>query len=279
MKCFIIGQNKLAYHLYHELRRLNHEVVIYSLDTLNYTALASEFEHLRPNVVFKCDEFDDVDYIELNQELAYNLNYLTTKTIVDLCEKYKSDLLYVSNTYIFDGSKKEPYSICDKRDPINYYGILKSMCEDEVNRIQNKYIVRTSWLFDVDNADFINKIMECARAKRELKVVTDQIGSPTYAVDLASTIAELGTSGVYGIYNVSSEGNTSRYELAKYICKINDLPDIIIPTLSNSVHDIATRPLNQTLDNSLIYEMGYDVPNWRESIEHFNQDIKKLVRK
>ncbi|NIN64364.1 MAG: dTDP-4-dehydrorhamnose reductase, partial [Anaerolineae bacterium] len=178
-------------------------------------------EDFQPDLVIHAAAMTDVDGCEVNPDTAYKVNALGTQNVALACQRCDAPLLYVSTDYVFDGTKGEPYLEFDEPNPIGVYGRSKLAGELIVRELLTRfYVVRTAWLYARGGKNFVTKILELAEEREELSVVTSEVGSPTYAPDLARAIARLIEYPLYGTYHLVNEGSCSRYEFARRILEL-----------------------------------------------------------
>jgi len=211
-----------------------------------------------------------VDGCEKNQALAWKVNSNGTRNISLAAEELNAKLFYISTDYVFDGLENEPYSESDEPNPLNVYGKTKLSGEDFIQDICSKhFIIRTSWLYSKTGRNFVNTILELAKVKEELRVVNDQIGSPTYAMDLANVVKELIPIEKYGTYHASGEGKCSWYEFAIEILRLRGIQIKVVPVTSDEIPRPATRPNYSVLRNSRLGDLGIAIRPWQYAIREF----------
>ena len=177
---------------------------------------------LSPEVVIHTAAMTDVDGCARDPDRAYLVNALGTQNVALACQRCSAAMVYVSTNEVFDGAKGEPYLEFDRPNPINAYGRSKLAGELFVQTLLDRfYIVRTSWLYARGGQNFVTKIIRAADEWGRLRVVTDEVGSPTYAPDLAQAIAKLIRTGHYGVYHLTNEGACSRYDFAVRILELS----------------------------------------------------------
>lgn len=220
MKILVTGANgMLGQDLCPILEDVGAFVIETDIDTLDITN--SEMVHqvlsdVRPDIVIHCAAYTNVDKAEEDLKTAELINVTGTENIADACGKLGITLVYISTDYVFDGTKTEPYKPNDKTNPVNNYGMTKYEGEEAVRSLCEKYyIARTSWLYGHHGKNFVETMISLAD-KPEIKVVDDQIGCPTWTVELANGILKL-LSKPYGTYHVCGSGSTSWYGFAKEI--------------------------------------------------------------
>lgn len=224
-------------------------------------------ERFRPHVVIHTAAMTDVDGCELNPEGAYSVNALGTRNVAVACQRCDAPLLYVSTDYVFDGTKVGPYLEFDEPNPINVYGRSKLGGEFLVRDLLSRfYIVRTAWLYARGGENFVSKIVELADQSEELSVVTNEVGSPTYAPDLAQAILRLIEHPLYGIYHLVNEGSCSRYEFARRILQLagkSGFPLRPVQTYARA----ARAPANAALRNfCAATQLGIRLRSWEEAL-------------
>ena len=213
----------------------NHESCIadrfYKCDITKKIEVSRIIVREKPDIVIHTAAMTDVDGCELDPKKAYKINSEGTRNITKACKIVDAALIYISTDFVFDGKKKRPYKESDKTHPLGIYADSKLKGEKTVKKILKKYfILRTSWLYGKHGKNFVDTIIAKARSEKILKVVNDQVGSPTYTKDLAKAIhvviarpasqAEAILNTQYGIYHVSNSGSVSWYDYAKEILKL-----------------------------------------------------------
>ncbi len=222
---------------------------------------------LEPKIIVHTAAYTDVDGCEINEELAWETNSNGTKHMAKAAAELQATLFYISTDYVFDGTKKEPYIESDRPNPLNIYGKSKLSGENFVQEISPKFFtIRTSWLYSKTGKNFVNTILDLAKVKDEIMVVDDQIGSPTYAKDLANTIKRLISNDDYGIYHASGEGECSWYDFASEIIKTAGFETKVVPICTSEMARPANRPHYSTLSNSKLRNLGIRMRPWKEAI-------------
>jgi dTDP-4-dehydrorhamnose reductase len=182
-----------------------------------------------PEVAIHAAAITDVDGCEKDPGTAYKVNALGTRNVALACQRIDAAMLYVSTDYVFDGTSDEPYLEYDEPHPLSVYARSKRAGEEIVRDLLSRfYIVRTGWLYGKGGHNFVQKMLELAEHQKEISVVTNEFGSPTYATDLAQAIARLIESDLYGIYHLVNEGYCSRYELAAAALKLAGRDDVTL---------------------------------------------------
>jgi len=227
---------------------------------------------IRPDIVIHTAAYTDVDACETHLELANSVNGGGTRNIASACRELGSKMVYISTDYVFDGTKSGAYSEEDPTCPISAYGRSKLEGERWVRTLVDQFvIVRTAWLFGSGGNNFVKTILKVAREKGALSVVNDQVGSPTYAVDLSRAIYVLVEKGFRGIYHITNGETCSWYEYAQEILAMSGLGNISVhPISSDQLNRAAKRPRNSVLDHGKFEtETGYRMRSWRETLRDY----------
>ncbi|MBC7249370.1 MAG: dTDP-4-dehydrorhamnose reductase [Anaerolineae bacterium] len=240
-------------------------------DITRRSSIEQAIGDFRPEVVINAAAYTNVDGCERDPDLAYRVNALGAQNLALVCQRYGADLVHVSTNEVFDGTKTEPYLEFDPLHPINAYGRSKAAGERLVQMVWNRvYIVRTAWLYARSGKTFPYKIVTRARERGALRVVTDEISSPTYAPDLALAISQLIRSGQYGIYHFTNAGICSRYDFAVKILELAGLGHIPVePITSDQYSRLSTPPLYSPLRNFCGAELGITLRPWEEALEDY----------
>ena len=232
----------------------------------------------RPEVVIHTAAYTDVDGCEKNPDLAYRVNGTGTQNVALASKESKAVMIYISTDFVFDGEKRRPYLESDRPNPLSIYGKSKLEGERHTSLLLDRYfIIRTSWLFGRHGRNFVDTILKLAGEKKELKVVNDQIGSPTYTKDLAQAISKLIPNSQllitnYGIYHISNSGSCSWYEFAREIIHASHIPHppSLKPISSEELNRPAKRPKFSVLDNvRYIKTVGKSLRPWQEALKEY----------
>ena len=248
------------------------------MDVTDQSSVNRWTERIRPDVVIHAAAYTRVDEAETNRDQAFRVNALGTRNVAVAAQKCGAKLVYISTDYVFDGNKKTPYHEFDIPSPINVYGVSKLYGEEWVKSFHEQFfIVRTSWLFGRKGTNFVKKILANAEKQRVLKVTQSEIGSPTYACDLAAFIKELIGTEKYGIYHASNEGQCSRFEFAQTILQEAGMSDVqVIPVLSEELRLQAKRPQYSALEGMAARLEGLTpLRHWKQALSAFFQTDMK----
>lgn len=247
------------------------DVSYVSLDLTDAGQIRAVLTEARPEAVIHCAAYTAVDDAEENPALCYLINESASETIAKLCGELDAALLYTSTDYVFDGSGSRPWTPKDVPAPLNVYGASKYAGERAVLRFAPKhFIVRISWTYGKNGNNFVKTMLSLGQKTDTVRVVNDQIGSPTYIPDLTVLLAALIESGRYGIYHAASRGFCSRYEFACEIFRLAKLPVTVLPVESSAFPTKALRPKNSRMDTKKLSENGfYELPSWQDGIKRY----------
>ncbi len=249
------------------LKRRHYEIIttdIDDLDITNFDSCLNIINKENPQIVIHCAAYTDVEKAEQDFEIAQKINILGTQNIAKICSQKDIVLIHISTDYVFDGKKNTPYTVKDIPNPINNYGLTKYRGEEIIKKYCNKYyIIRTSWLYGKNGKDFVNTMLNLAQKNETIRVVNDQIGSPTWTVELSNKIIETFNEHPYGIYHISGEGETSWYNFAKEIFKLKKVEVNLSSCTSFEFKQKALRPSYSVLKNSI------KCCSWQESLKNF----------
>jgi dTDP-4-dehydrorhamnose reductase len=275
MKVLVTGyKGQLGYDVVKALEKLNIECLGVDIDEFDLTKEEQVINFIldyKPTAVIHCAAYTAVDNAEVNQKLCYDVNVNGSSYIAKGCSIISSKLIFISTDYVFSGDGKLPFKENDKKNPINYYGYTKSIAEDKIQKtLDNYFIVRISWAFGKNGNNFVKSIIKNAKEKGSLKVVNDQIGSPTYTYDLAKLLCEIVQSDKYGIYHATNEGYCSWYDFAMEIVKISNIKCDIETVTTKEYITKAKRSLNSRLAKTNLEKNGFSkLTNWKIALKHY----------
>jgi len=214
--------------------------------------------------------YTDVDGCETNRELAFAVNRDGAAHVARAAKEHGSRLLCLSTDYVFDGNKTIPYEVDDPRAPQSIYGRSKAEAEVQVEQIlPGSCIVRTSWLFGTGGKCFPDTILKLASTRAQIDVVNDQLGSPTYAIDLARAIIQLCRKGAKGVVHVTNRGECTWFDFAQAIVSAAGLKTIIRPTTTEKFPRPAQRPKYSVLSASGLDHYGVGMPDWQDALRRY----------
>jgi len=243
------------------------------LDLSDPEMIVAFFQQYKPAYFINCAAYTAVDKAESEQTFAYAVNASSVGLLASECSKLNCPFITISTDYVFDGKGTAPYAIDHPADPVNYYGYTKWMGEKlALSNNPQTMVIRTSWVYSSHGNNFVKTMLRLMKERTELKVVNDQIGSPTYAADLASAILQIVTRLAagkthYGIYHFSNEGQISWYDFAVAIRDLASLPCIVRPIPTKDFPTPAKRPAYSVMDTQQIVA-DFDIPlrDWKESL-------------
>ena len=229
-----------------------------------------------PDVIVHCAAYTNVDKAESEPEICAAVNGMGTVHMVRAALSVGAKLVYISTDYVFPGTGDQPFEVDDPYGPKNVYGVTKVQGEDAVRSLMTRYfILRTSWVFGKNGKNFVRTMLRLGAEKKELRVVCDQIGSPTYAKDLAMIICDMIETKRYGIYHVRNEGFISWADFAKMIMEQAGLPCRIIPVTSDEYPTAARRPLNSRLSGNKLQKAGFvPMPSVEDALKRYLDELK-----
>lgn len=285
-------KGQLGYDIVRELNeRGEYDVLALDIDDMDITNREQVMKIVKkynPDIIYHCAAWTAVDKAEDLKEKVFDINVNGTKNIVDASIEINSKIVYMSTDYVFDGTKDGIYIEDDIVNPKSVYGVSKYLGEEEVRRNPNHFITRISWVFGINGNNFIKTMIKLAENHSELNVVNDQIGSPTYTVDLARLLVEMGETKKFGTYHVNNEGYCSWAEFAKYIMESNNLDCKINPVTTEDYLEMtgtkqAYRPRNSKLSKEKLISEGFEMlPTWQDATDRYCDELvlnKKLKRK
>jgi dTDP-4-dehydrorhamnose reductase len=250
----------------------NYEFIFLSrteLSIANSNALEEQFVIHQPSYFINCAAYTAVDKAEEEKEMAEEINGRAVGVIATLCRKYYCRLIHISTDYVFNGQAKSPLKEDDPVDPVNAYGETKLMGERLAMQNTDAIIIRTSWVYSKYGKNFVKTMKRLMGEKDSVSVVSDQVGSPTYAADLAEAIMEIITTGKWepGIYNYSNSGVISWFEFASEIKNLLHSKCEVLPISTAQFPTPAKRPAYSVLDKSKIKNV-YNITtrDWKESL-------------
>ena len=235
------------------------------------------FKKYKPQFCINAAAYTAVDKAESEPEKAYAINVIGAQNLAAVCKTHNTILLHVSTDFVFDGLATEPYSEEAVPNPTGVYGLTKLQGEQAIqNTWEKHFIIRTSWVYSQFANNFMKTMLRLATERDSLSVVSDQIGTPTNAVDLAECLLtiitfdfRLSTFDCYGIYNFSNEGQCSWYDFAKEIFRINNVSINLQPIPTTAYPTPAKRPAYSVLDKTKLKQVfGIEVKSWEESLKN-----------
>ncbi|MBY0076509.1 dTDP-4-dehydrorhamnose reductase [Priestia aryabhattai] len=241
------------------------------MDITNQAQVQEVISTLKPNIILHSAAHTQVDLAESEPDQAFLINAYGTRNVAVAAEAVGAKLVYVSTDYVFDGTTDEPYNEFSPTSPLGVYGKSKLAGEQFVRDLHsNFFIVRTSWVYGTHGANFVKTMLKLGQERKELSVVADQIGCPTYTLDLAHAILELVDTQKYGVYHISNSGSCSWYEFAKEIFKVSDMEVQVNPCTTADFPRPAARPANSVFEHmSIKLNKFTPIRHWREALSSF----------
>ncbi len=232
-----------------------------------------------PDVMVHCAAWTAVDKAEEFPEVCRRVNALGTKNIADVCASLGIPVMYFSTDYVFNGNGTRPWEPEDAYEPLDVYGMTKAEGEQAVREATDRYfILRIAWVFGTNGKNFIKTMLQLAKTHDTLRVVNDQIGTPTYTYDLARLVVDMILTDRYGIYHVTNEGDyISWYDFTNAIFEEAGITNVtVLPVTSEEYGAKAKRPYNSRMDRRKIAENGFEpLPHWRDALKRYVAILKE----
>lgn len=246
-----------------------------TLDITNEEKVKAFFAEHEPEAVIHCAAYTAVDKAETDEASCMAVNFGGTLNIARCCKEKDIKLIYVSTDYVFKGNGETPFETDDEKGPLNVYGKSKLMGERAVEENCEKYfIVRTSWVFGEKNTNFIHTMLKLSEKYDTVRVVCDQIGSPTYSKHLALLLCDMAETEKYGFYHATNEGFCSWSELAKKTFEYAGTNTQVIPVTTVEYASQTARPLNSRLSKISLDLGGFKrLPSWQSAVEEYLDNI------
>ena len=267
---------------YHNVRGIDIE----DLDITDEEAVISYISQYKPDVVMHNAAFTAVDKAEELKEKVYQVNALGPKYIAKACKEVGALMFYISTDYVFNGLGDKPFEVDDPKECLSVYGKTKAQGEDFVKEILKRYfIIRISWVFGINGKNFIKTMLSLAdRGLKQLNVVSDQIGSPTYTYDLSKLMCDMMVTDRYGIYHATNEGYCSWAEFAAFIFKEANIEMKINPITTMEYRKLvpnqADRPYNSRMSKESLSKAGFKrLPSWQDATSRYIHNELKISNK
>ena len=250
------------------------------LDITNSEIVKSFFENQHIDFCINCAAYTAVDKAESDIDAASKVNVLGARNLAIECSRINAKLIHVSTDFVFNGSKSAAYLETDDTNPEGVYGLTKLKGEVEIQKhLQEHFIIRTSWLYSEYGNNFLKTMLRLSNERESLSVVSDQIGTPTYAKDLAEVILKIIklNSDNYGLYHFSNEGVASWYDFAQAIFDENQKELKLTPIKTRNYPTPAKRPPFSVLDKEKIKEsFEIEIPHWRDSLKKAISNLNNI---
>lgn len=241
------------------------------IDIVERGSVLELFQEARPELVIHCAAYTDVDGCARNPELAHRVNAIGTQNVALACRQEDIPLVHISTNEVFSGDEPAGYDEWMPLSPRNAYGRSKAAAEVALQTLLSRYyIVRTAWLYSPGGRNFIHPILRIAREQGAVRVVTDEVGSPTYVMDLAEAIGRLITTEQYGIYHFVNCGTCSRWAFANEILRLAGMEHVVnTPILSSEYMRPSSPPPFSALHNRNGAAIGITLRPWQEALADF----------
>ena len=280
MRILVTGvKGQLGHDVVNELKKRGHTPIgvdVEEMDITDSAAVEQEMKKETLDAVIHCAAYTAVDAAEDNREICMRVNAEGTRNIARVCRELDIKMIYISTDYVFDGEGERPWEPDDARNPLNVYGESKYQGELAVEEYLDKYfIVRIAWVFGVNGKNFIKTMLRLAETHKEINVVNDQTGSPTYTYDLAVLVADMAETEKYGRYHATNEGLCTWYEFAKEIFAQAGVDIKVNPVSSEEFPAKAKRPHNSRMDKSKLTQNGFRLlPSWQDALKRYLEVLK-----
>lgn len=293
MKVFVTGVGgQLGYDVVNELRKRGIDCVgsdiikksdgdYVQLDITDMSAVEKALSGVKPDAVIHCAAWTAVDAAEdeENRKKVHAVNVIGTRNIAEVCKHLDCKMIYISTDYVFNGQGSEPWKAdCKDFAPLNYYGQTKLEGEQAVAELLDKFfIVRIAWVFGLNGKNFIRTMINVGKKYDTVRVVNDQIGTPTYTYDLARLLVDMVQTEKHGYYHATNEGGyISWYDFCCEIYRQYGLNTKVIPvTTAEYGLSKAARPFNSRLDKSKLVDAGFTLlPDWKDAVKRYLEEAK-----
>lgn len=235
------------------------------------------FEKYKPVYCINCAAYTAVDQAEEDQDKAFQINEFAVKVLAENCLANQTTLIHISTDFVFNGDSSVPLTEQLPTNPVNVYGLSKLKGEQAIEAVlQQYYTIRTSWLYSEKANNFVKTMLKLSQSRKDLTVIYDQVGTPTYAMDLAEVLLQIVNNDpkAYGLYHYSNEGVASWYDFAKAVFEFAEVDMNVMPVASSAFITKARRPHYSVMDKSKIkVALGIQIPYWRDSLNICLQNL------
>jgi dTDP-4-dehydrorhamnose reductase len=257
-----------------------HGVDFPAVDITNAQSVRDAVSHAGPDVIINCAAYTAVDACEKDIEKAYAINSDGVRHLAIAVKQVRAKLVHISTDYVFDGTKKSSYVESDPPHPRSVYGMSKLAGEQELTKTYDRhFIFRIAWLYGTRGNNFLKTIRSLAEkslvTKEPLKVVNDQVGTPTYTMHVCNQILSLINTDHFGLFHSTNEGQCSWYDFAKAIVSAYRLSAHVVPCTTEEFPRPAPRPANSVLENERLKKLGLNImPQWEKGLEEYMEEEK-----
>lgn len=283
MRILVTGRDgQLGFDVIREGRSKSLEMIGTGRAELNITdkdAVLKAVTEMRPDAIIHCAAYTAVDQAETDREACWAVNVEGTRNLAAAAVAIGAKFMYISTDYVFDGQGETPFEESDPSAPIGYYGSTKYEGELAVQSMLDHYfIVRISWVFGVNGNNFVKTMLRLAESRPELNVVNDQVGSPTYTVDLAKLLVRMIQTDRYGVYHATNEGYCSWADFSMEIFRQAGKDVVVHGIATDQYPTPAKRPANSRLSKQKLEEQGFDrLPHWKDALERYLKELSQEV--
>lgn len=280
MKVLVTGvKGQLGHDVVNELVKRGHTAVgtdVEEMDITDAGIVRNVMTAEKPDAVIHCAAYTAVDAAEDNIDLCRKINAEGTENIAKIAREIDAKMLYLSTDYVFNGEGDRPWEPDDEREPLNVYGVTKYEGELAVEKYVEKFFtVRIAWVFGVNGKNFIKTMLKLGETHKDINVVNDQIGSPTYTYDLARLLVDMIETEKYGRYHATNEGLCTWYEFAEEIFRQAGMDVNVHPVTSEEFPAKAKRPHNSRMNKDKLTENGFKrLPDWQDALHRYLDIIR-----
>ena len=282
MKIFVTGiRGQLGHDIMLELDKRGIEGIgtdIQELDITDEAAVDRYVTEAAPDAMIHCAAWTAVDAAEEREEDCRRVNALGTENIAKVCAKLDIPMMYFSTDYVFNGKGERPWEPEDEAEPLGAYGRTKYEGEQAVRKYvpDKHFILRIQWVYGINGKNFVKTMLRLSEDHKELRVVDDQIGSPTYTPDIARLAVDMILTDRYGTYHVANKGYCSWYDFAVDIFRLSGKDVKVIPVSSEEYGAKAVRPNNSRMDTSKVEKNGFEgLPGWEDALKRFLKELSE----
>ncbi len=283
MKIVVLGSNgQLGREFVNYLQTTENKIFAFPhsmLDVEDFGEVIETFRSINPDVVINCAAYTKVDKAEEEKDAAYRVNAIGAKNVSFASFEVNAKVVYFSTDYVFNGEKNSPYIEIDRPEPISTYGQSKLWGEQYTKEFNpNHLILRVSWLYGINGNNFVKTVIKLAKRNKQLRIVNDQYGVPTYTLDVVKQTIKLLENDRIGVYHSSNIGETTWFEFANEVVKDLVLQSEVIPIKSEEYPTLAKRPKHSVLKN---YFLGLEKLNimrqWKVALKDFINNYKEYL--
>ena len=290
MKILITGANGMLAKEVKEKFEKGNEIIatdVAELDITDEKAVMEYINNLKPEYIINCAAYTAVDKAEENYELADKINGDGPANLAKAAKVAGAKLVHISTDYVFGGEldTSKDYKEDDPKAPVTAYGKTKLRGEEEIEKnMEEYYIFRTAWLYGVGGNNFVKTMTKLGTTRDEINVVSDLLGSPTYAKDLSNIIYQAINKKIpYGIYNATNQGYTTWYEFTKEILKEQGIQCKVNPVTTEEYIEMmkitqAKRPFNSQMSKDKLLNLGIEIPEWKDGLKRYLEEVKEYEK-